>query len=321
MEKIRFLVVGTNFISDNFAEAAATLDNAEITAVYSRKSDTGMAFAQKHGIKTVYTDYNEALGAPDVDAVYVASPTFLHAEHSILAMRMGKHVLCEKSIASSYSEFLEMRSVAEETGRILVEAMRPAYDPAFNLIRTAMDRIGKIRRASIDFCKYSSRYDNFKKGIVENAFNPNIKNSALFDVGVYSLWLAVALFGEPERVVADSINLSNGFNALGTIILNYSDMLITANYSKITESALPSVIEGELGSILIDKIGYPSRITLKLRDGYEEDIPCPPCKNNMVYEISAFCDCIMGRRPVDEQLYTTAEVMRIMDNLLGASKS
>ena len=320
MEKIRFLVVGTNFISDRFAEAAAMLDCAEISAVYSRKSDTGESFAKKHGIKTVYTDYNEALSCEDIDAVYVASPTFLHAEHSILAMKMGKHVLCEKSIASSYSEFLEMRSVAVETGRILIEAMRPAYDPAFGLICSAMERLGKIRRASIDFCKYSTRYDNFKNGIVENAFNPNIKNSALFDVGVYALWLAVALFGEPERVVADSVSLSNGFNALGTIILNYSDLLVTANYSKITESALPSVIEGEKGSLLIDKIGYPSRITLKLRDGTEEELPCPQCENNMVYEIKAFCECVAGERPSDEHLYTTATVMRIMDNLMGASK-
>ncbi len=317
MKKVRFLVVGTNFISDRFAEAVRELDNAEVTAVYSRKSDTGEAFAGKHGIKSIYTDYNEALRAPDIDAVYVASPTFLHAEQSILAMKQGKHVLCEKSIASSYSEFLEMRSVATETGMILTEAMRPAYVPAFQMIFTAMEKLGKIRRAAIEVCKYSTRYDNFKNGIVQNAFNPNIKNSALSDIGVYPLWLAVALFGEPERVVSDSITLSNGFNALGSIILNYSDMLLTVNYSKITEGVLPSVIEGELGSLLIDKIIEPSKLTVILRDGTVEEIHSPPCKNNMVYEISAFCDAVMGKRPADEQIYATATVMRIMDDILA----
>ena len=317
MKKVRFLVVGTNFISDNFIGAVKELDNAEVTAVYSRKSDTGAAFAVKHGIKTVYTDYNEALCSPDIDAVYVASPTFLHAEHSILAMKQGKHVLCEKSIASSYSEFLEMRSVATETGMILTEALRPAYTPAFPTIFKTMERLGKIRRATIEVCKYSTRYDNFKNGIVQNAFNPNIKNSALSDVGVYPLWLAVALLGEPVGVIADSISLFNGFNALGSIILNYSDMLVTVNYSKITEGVLPSVIEGELGSLLIDKIIEPSKLTLLLRDGTVEEIHTNPCKNNMVYEVAAFCDSVLGVSPADEQIYATATVMRIMDGILA----
>ena len=96
MTKIRFAVVGTNFISDNFVGAVRASESAEITAVYSRKLDTGRRFAEKHMLTKVYIDYSEMLSDPDIDAVYVASPTMCHFEHSKAALLCGKHVLCEK---------------------------------------------------------------------------------------------------------------------------------------------------------------------------------------------------------------------------------
>ena len=74
---IRFAIVGTNFISDAFVEALTSLSCAEITAVYSRKLDTGRTFADKYGISSVFCDYDEMLASHLFDAVYVASPTLL----------------------------------------------------------------------------------------------------------------------------------------------------------------------------------------------------------------------------------------------------
>lgn len=65
--------------------------------------------------------------------------------------------------------------------------MRPDFDPAFDMIKNALPRIGKIRRASFEFCQYSSRYDRFKDGIIENAFNPALGNAAVSDIGVYCI--------------------------------------------------------------------------------------------------------------------------------------
>ena len=212
---MNFLVIGTNFISDKFCFAAKRVGGVKVVAVYSRKNATGIAFAERNGIERVYDDLDKALSDKDVDAVYVASPTFLHREHSIRAMRAGKDVLCEKSIALSGDELSEMLSVAKEEKRVLLEAMRPAFDPALEAIRSGMAMIGKIRRASLEFCQYSSRYDNFKAGIVENAFDPSIGNSALSDIGVYPLWLAVELFGRPIRVSSEKTYLENGFLGMG----------------------------------------------------------------------------------------------------------
>ena len=100
---IRFGIIGTNFISDWMADAALKVDGIELAAVFSRKAETGRAFAQKHGIGTVYTDLSQMLSS-DIDAVYVASPTFKHYAHSLAALNAGKHVLCEKMLTVRLSD-------------------------------------------------------------------------------------------------------------------------------------------------------------------------------------------------------------------------
>ena len=75
---LKLAIVGTNFISDYLAEAARLSNKCEPYAVYSRTQKKGDAFAEKHGISKVYTDYETMLSDADIDAVYIASPTFLH---------------------------------------------------------------------------------------------------------------------------------------------------------------------------------------------------------------------------------------------------
>ena len=312
MGNISFLVIGTNTISDKFCLAAQECD-ATIEAIYSRKLDTGRAFSQKYGIKKVYTDLDEALRDTDIDAVYVASPTFLHCRHTVMALLAGKDVLCEKSIASSLSEFEEMILAAEMSGGVLLEAMRPAFDPALEIIKANLSRIGTVRRASLEFCKYSTRYDNFKKGIIENAFDPTIKNSALSDIGVYPLWLAIELFGEPREVKSEKKFLENGFLSMGTSILSYDSHFVSVSYSKITESAAPSFIEGEDGTLFIDKISEPKKLWIKLRDGKEIPLDYHPCENNMRYEIETFAKICKERLDFSKYTATSKAVMKIAD--------
>ena len=317
MNKIRFCIVGTNFISDKFADAAWQSKSAIPYAVYSRKPGTGRAFADKHGIEKIYTDFSAMLSDGEIDAVYVASPTFLHRDHSVLALKAGKAVLCEKSIATSFEEFSQMKSASDCEGRVLLEAMRPQFDPAFKVIAESIPSLGKIRRAYLEFCKYSSRYDSFKRGIVENAFDTSLKNSALSDIGVYPLWLAIALFGEPMKISSYSVRLSNGFDGAGEAMLYYGDMVASVVYSKITESRNPSVIEGEEASLIIDKVSEPSKIIFRPRIGEERVIYSKINENNMVYEIEAFSGMVRGEADYKPYLEISSSVMKVMDSIIA----
>ena len=313
---MRFGVIGTNFISDRFCEAASRSDSAEVYAIYSRKADTGHAFCQRNGggIK-VYTSYDEMLADTLIDAVYVASPTMCHKEHAIAALKAGKAVLCEKMICTSLDEFIEMEAAAKSTRGTLIEAMRTDFDPYASYLGEALSKIGKLRRAHFTYCQYSSRYDAFLKGDVKNAFDPKMKNSALADIGIYPLHLAISLFGAPLDVTSKSLFLHNGFEGAGEILMTYEGMLATVSYSKITEGTTPSVIEGEEGSVTIDSINAPTRITLNRRGEEPYTYPHHNEKNNMIFEIEGFIRAVGDPEYRDRLLSTTRTVMETVEKI------
>ena len=315
-------MIGTNFISDDFCEAAAQVPGAELFAVYSRKQETGDAFAAKHNIPRVYTDYDEFLDS-GLDAVYVASPNFAHCSQTLKALDRKKHVLCEKVMAVNEQEVRSMIDCALENNVVLLEAMRPDFDPAYDLIEQNLPRIGKLRRATFEFCQYSSRYDSFREGIIQNAFNPELGNAAVMDIGVYCIHSLVRLFGAPKNVKAFSTKLSNGFDGSGIVLLEYEDMTAEAVYSKIAVSVNPSVLQGEDGSIMIDYISKPESVSLRLREsardtlagGAIEKLPYTPVKNNMIFEIQEFLKLVEKKEADHKYLKYSLDTIRVLDEV------
>lgn len=315
-------MIGTNFISDDFCEAAAQVPGAELFAVYSRKQETGDAFAAKHNIPRVYTDYDEFLDS-GLDAVYVASPNFAHCSQTLKALAHKKHVLCEKVMAVNEQEVRSMIDCARQNNVVLLEAMRPDFDPAYDLIEQNLPRIGKLRRATFEFCQYSSRYDSFREGIIQNAFNPELGNAAVMDIGVYCIHSLVRLFGAPKNVKAFSTKLSNGFDGSGIVLLEYEDMTAEAVYSKIAVSVNPSVLQGEDGSIMIDYISKPESVSLRLREsardtlagGAIEKLPYTPVKNNMIFEIQEFLKLVEKKEADHKYLKHSLDTIRVLDEV------
>ncbi len=283
-KKIRFATIGTNFIVDRFLKAAQRCGGLEYAAVYSRKEETATRFAETYGVKSIYTDLEELAASEQIDAVYIASPNFLHCRQAVLMMEHGKHVICEKPAASNAQELEQMLDAAYSNQVIFLEAMRSVYDPGFAAIQENLKKLGKIRRADFRFCQYSSRYDKFKAGIIENAFKPELSNGALMDIGVYCVHPLVKLFGKPKSIQADAILLENGVDGAGTILARYKEMQAELIYSKITNSYIPSEIQGEDGCMLIDKIQDTAEITICNRSGEREVIRIEKEAVNMFYE-------------------------------------
>lgn len=320
--KLKIGLIGTNFISSDFCEAAVLVPETELYAVYSRKQETGDRFAQKHGIRRVYTDYDAFLDS-GLDAVYVASPNFVHCEQTLNALKHGKHVLCEKVMAVNETEVQAMIDCARERGLILLEAMRPDFDPAYDLIGQTLPRLGPLSRATFEFCQYSSRYDRFLGGEPVNAFNPELCNAAVMDIGVYCIHSLVRLFGMPDQIRACSVKLPNGFEGSGTVLLRYHSMVAEAIYSKTAVSVTPSVIQGEKGSLLIDYVSRPETLELRLRKGSRDTLAggdiralsFTPAKNNMVYEIREFVRLIKNKEVNHKYLQYSLNTIRIIDEV------
>lgn len=307
--KIRFGVIGTNFITDWVLSGARQDERFELTAVYSRTQETADSFAEKHNIPHTFTRLEEMAASSLIDAVYIASPNFLHAEQSILFMNHGKHVLCEKPFASNAREVKAMIEVAGKNKVTLMEAMKPTLTPNFISVKENLHRIGKVRRYFSSYCQYSSRYDKFKEGIVLNAFKPEMSNGAMMDIGIYTLYPLIVLFGRPERIDASGILLSSGVDGQGAVNLQYDGMNATILYSKIANSSLPTEIQGEDGNILLDRINLIGSVTYSRREQAasgknlpptEENINYPTEKEEYYYEVEEFINLILSGKQESE---------------------
>jgi predicted dehydrogenase len=290
--KVRFGIIGTNFIVDWVIEAARLDKRFELTAIYSRTQEQADLFAQKHNIPHRFTSLQQMAESPLINAVYIASPTFLHTSQSILFMKHGKHVLCEKPFASNAKEIKTMIEAARNNNVTLMEAMKSTLTPNFQIIRNEIKNIGTIRRYFASYCQYSSRYDKLKAGEIPNAFNLSLSNGAIMDLGIYTIYPMVILFSRPNTINATGLKLSTGVDGQGTVNFEYDEMNATVLYSKIADSSLASEIQGEDGTITIDKISSIQQISLHYRKGQDIDLSFKDTLNEYYYEIAEFINLI-----------------------------
>ncbi len=275
MKKIRFGVVGTNNITDRVIAGGREDERFELAAVCSRTRERAEEFAAKHNIPHTFTSLEEMAASPLIDAIYIATPNYVHASQSILCMNHGKHVLCEKPLASNAREAADMIEAAHRNNVLLMEAMISTLNPNFAIVKEEMKRLGTIRRYFSSYCQYSSRYDKFKEGTILNAFKPELSNGAVMDIGIYTIYPMITLFGRPEKIDAQGIKLHTGVDGQGAVNFRYKDMNATVLYSKIANSALPTEIEGEEGNLLLDKIHITNKVDYiprrKTEQGKEQD--------------------------------------------------
>ncbi|MDL2265335.1 Gfo/Idh/MocA family oxidoreductase [Parabacteroides sp. OttesenSCG-928-G07] len=306
MRKVRFGIIGTNFITE-WVIAGAKQDNRfELAAIYSRTQEKADEFAAKYQIPHTFTSLEEMAKSSLIDAVYIASPNYLHASQAILCMKHGKHVLCEKPFASNAREVREMIAASKQYNVALMEAMKPTLTPNFRSILTNIGRIGTVRNYFSSFCQYSSRYDKYKEGIILNAFNPELSNGAIMDIGVYTIYPMVVLFGRPKEIKATGIVLSSGTDGHGAVSFLYDKLTASILYSKIANSYLPTEIQGEEGNITLDKINIISKVTYSPRlapssgkgpSPEPEDISVATPQDEYYYEVAEFIDVIQaGKR-------------------------
>ncbi|MCH8868186.1 MAG: Gfo/Idh/MocA family oxidoreductase [Chloroflexi bacterium] len=136
------------------APALNQASDARFVAAYSRDLATAEAFAEKHGADSAYDSLDAILADPNVDAVFIASPNFLHAEHTIAAARAGKHVLAEKPMATSVSEASEMVAECERHGVQLGVGFQLRFHPGHIKARELLDRqaLGAVSLVQGQWC-------------------------------------------------------------------------------------------------------------------------------------------------------------------------
>lgn len=203
--KIGYCIVGLGRISmQHFMPAIKMSNKCKVTALVSGHRDKAERMAAEYNVpaRSIYNyeNYDEIGKNPDIDAVYIALPNSMHAEFTIRAAKAGKHVLCEKPMATSVEQSRAMIQACESAGKKLMIAYRCQYEPA-NLRAVQLIREGKL--GSIQSIESA-----FGFPIAPNEWRLDKKLSGggpLVDVGIYCLNASRYLTGaEPTEITAFS---------------------------------------------------------------------------------------------------------------------
>ncbi len=198
-QPLRFGIMSTGNIAQQFAQGLATADRSVAAAVGSRNEQHAKDFAQRFNIARAHGSYEALLADDDIDAVYLALPNSMHHEWTLKALEAGKHVLCEKPLASNLAQARAMFDAARQHNRLLVEAFMYRVHPLTHAWQAAVLRgdIGKVRDIRTSFCYFSAK----PQGNIR--FDASLHGGALMDVGCYCINFARFVAGaEPLAVHA-----------------------------------------------------------------------------------------------------------------------
>jgi 2-hydroxy-4-carboxymuconate semialdehyde hemiacetal dehydrogenase len=131
---MRIAVAGAGAFGIKHLDALAAIDGATVTSVISRRQEQAEEVAQKYGVDHASTDLGDALARDDVDAVILCTPTQLHAQQAIAAMRAGKHVQVEIPVADSWADAQQVDQVQQETGLVCMVGHTRRFNPSHQWI-------------------------------------------------------------------------------------------------------------------------------------------------------------------------------------------
>jgi predicted dehydrogenase len=174
---------------------AKSVPEVQILGIAARDPKRAVQFAKKHHIARVHPTYAALLADQDIDAVYIPLPNSLHAQWTIKALKAGKHVLCEKPMASNARQAEEMAKVAQETGLVLSEAFAYRYHPLTARVKQIIDsgQLGKIKHLEAEFSFLLPAPNNIR-------FQYELSGGALMDCGCYPVSLVRFMAGAEPHV-------------------------------------------------------------------------------------------------------------------------
>lgn len=241
-------------------------------------------------------------------------PHSFHREHTILCLRSGRCVLCEKPFAVNAAEAEEMISVAREEKRTLMEAMWMRFMPSVTEVRRIVSggAIGDILRVTADF-GFRADFDPENR-----LFDRSLGGGALLDVGIYPLSLAHMLMGEPESIDGTAVIGDTGVDGESTVTLGYAggrQAVIRMSIRK--DTPCEALISGTKGYIRIQLPWWRSERIILNRDGRgETSIDLPIRGNGYICEAEEFMDLIRTGRP-ESEIMPLAESLAVMKSADG----
>ena len=299
-------------------------EHCEIVAIASRDIALAERVAAELSIPNAHGSYEALLVDPSVDAVYIPLPNHLHAAWAIAAAEAGKHVLCEKLLATTAGDAERMIEAAQGAGVQLMEAFMYRLHPSWVAVRelVASGRIGTLMSVQSWFSFYNDDPANIRNILAAGG-------GALYDIGCYCVNLSRMLFGtEPTRVegmvVRDPIG---GTDVLASGILEFDDGLASFTCSTRAEDDQWVEVYGSAGRISVEiPFNIPPDLPTRVFVSAGGDPPVAPDTETLTFdaadpytvEAEAFATAVLEGRPVPVPPADAVANLHVIERLLSS---
>lgn len=282
-------IIGTGWIVKDFLPELTNMEGLEIVSIMGSPQgfEKAQVLSEQYKIPNAVHDLDE-LCASGIDTVYVAVPNNLHFMYCRKALEKGMNVIVEKPMTDNAGEAENLAVLARKKKLFLFEAITTAYMTGYQKIREWIPLIGEVKLVQSRFCQYSSRYDNFKKGIIAPAFDPKKSGGALMDLNLYNIHYVMGIFGKPESI-SYYPNMERNIDTSGVLMMLYPGFTAVCTAAKDCDGDCGGVIQGTKGFIVSEqKPNVVGKVTLQLRDGTTEICEEPYEDKRMIPEFTQF---------------------------------
>ena len=297
---------------------------SQVVAVMSRNADKARLYAERHHIRKWYTDAQELVDDPDVDAIYIATPPSSHATFAIMAMRSGKPCYVEKPLAACYEDCLRINRISEQTGVPCFVAYYRRYLPYFQKVKELVEdgTLGKILNVQIRFSAPPREFDNAEGSNQPWRVQPLIAGGGYFyDLAPHQIDLLQEMFGPIIEAEGYTANRGGLYATEDTVsaCFRFADGLPGSGSWCFVghESAKEDRIEiiGDGGSLSFSVFTY-APIVLHTAEGRHEFAPVnPPCVQEPL--IKLVVDHLLGRAICTCDSISATSVNWVVDRVLN----
>ncbi|WP_281631680.1 Gfo/Idh/MocA family protein [Flavobacterium luteolum] len=297
---IKWGIIGLGNIASQFASDLLLIENAELTAVASRDFTKAEEFGGKFNALRMYNSYDLLFEDSEVEIVYIATPHNSHVELSIKALENGKNVLCEKPMSLSYKDAQRIIEASKKHNRFFMEAFWTRFIPSVQDVLQKINNgiIGDINYIKADFAFHGSETEN------KRLFDKELGGGALFDIGVYPLFLSYLLLGKPNEIAAKAIKHKNDIDLQTSMILQYETAQSVLHASIVSESDMKAIISGIKGRIELNAPWYVADgYSLFINEEKEATFTLPTLGKGYSHEIIECQNCILNNE-IESKLWS-----------------
>lgn len=313
-KKINWGIIGLGSIANKFAADLLLSKEAQLYGVASRDLNKAKNFSKKYKSIKYYSSYEDLVDDPEIDVIYIATPHTFHFENTMMCLKKGKAVLCEKPMGINAEQSKIMIEEAKSRNLFLMEGIWTRFIPATEKLIEILEKktIGDVSFIRADF--------GFKgdSNLESRVYNKKLGGGSLLDIGIYPIYLSLLTLGNPINIKAMARMTETDVDSYCSMLFNYANGAKASLESTIeADTPIEAHIYGTKGTIkLHSRFHHSEKITIS-QNGTQKILNLKYRGNGYIHEIEEVNKCLLNDdlESAKLPLATSIDLISLIDNV------